>query len=292
VPTGDTTVGVLADSVPSIIAAARQVREFKGAMSQAVHRITLKDNTGTAWNQITFAQLQAQSVTENTLLDNPQQLSDTLFSITPQMVGIQTFITYRVYDRLSKESLAEIGTLAENAMVRKMDEDGLTVLDGAATSLSGAGTTLTSGVIAAAVSRIAGNTTEPNMPPYYAILHPFQVKDFYDELVAGPLGTYPIPEGLTAETLRAGFKGMINGCMVIEDGNITIDGSDDAKGGVFAKDVIKLVMSSHPRHFTRVEPQKGGGGESLWLYEDYAYGEDAARVGLFEVYSDALAPTS
>src|SRR5574341_1259738 len=149
-PTGDTTVGVLADSVPTIIAAARQVREYKGAMSQAVTRVTLKDNTGTAWNEISFAALQAQSVTENTLLDNPQQLSDTLFSITPQIAGIHTFITYRVYDRLAKESLDRIGTLAENAMVRKMDEDGLVVLDGATTSLSGAGSTLTTGVIAAA----------------------------------------------------------------------------------------------------------------------------------------------
>ena len=289
-PTGDTTVGVLQDSVPTIIAAARQVREYKGAMSQAVTRVTLKDNTGTAWNEISFAALQAQNVTENTLLDNPQQLSDTLFSITPQMAGIHTFITYRVYDRLAKESLARIGTLAENAMVRKMDEDGLIVLDGATTSLSGAGTTLTSGIVAAAVARIAGNTTEQGMPPYYAILHPFQVKDFYDEMVA--VGTYPIPEGITAETLRAGFKGMISGCAVIEDGNITIDGSDDAKGGVFAKEGIVLVMSSHPRHFTRVEPNKGGGGESLWLYEDYAYGERSAGNWLYEVYSDALAPTS
>ena len=290
-PTGDTTVGVLDASIPTIIAAARQVREYKGAMSQAVERVTLKDNTGTAWNEVSFAALQAQSVTENTLLDNPQQLSDTLFSITPQMSGIQTFMTYRVYDQLAKESLGRIGTLAENAMVRKMDEDGLTVLDGATTSLSGAGTTLVSGIVAAAVSRIAGNTTEPGMPPYYAILHPFQIKDFYDELTAG-VGTAAIPAGLTAETLRAGYKGNINGAMVIEDGNISIDASDDAKGGVFAKEGIVLVMSSHPRHFTRVEPHKGGGGESMWLYEDYAYGERAAGSWLYEVYSDALAPTS
>jgi hypothetical protein len=129
------------------------------------------------------------------------------------------------------------------------------------------------------------------MPPYYAILHPFQIKDFYDELTAG-LGTYAIPVGLIAETLRAGYKGNISGVMIIEDGNITIDASDDAKGGVFAKEGIVLVMSSHPRHFTRVEPHKGGGGESLWLYEDYAYGERSAGNWLYEVYSDALAPTS
>ena len=290
-PTGNTTTSVLADSIPTIISSARQVREFKGMMSQAVERVTLKDNTGTAWNEVSFAALTAQSVTENTLLDNPQQLSDTLFSITPQMTGIQTFITYRMYDRISKESIARIGTLAENAMVRRMDEDGLVVLDGATNSLSGTGTTLVTGVIAAAVSRIRGNVTEPAMGTIHAVLHPFQVKDFYDELTAG-VGTYAIPEGLTAEALRNGFKGMINGASVIEDGNITIDATPDAKGGVFAKEAIVLVMSSHPRHFTRVEPDKGGGGESLWLYEDYAYGERAAGNWLYEIYSDATSPTS
>ena len=290
-PTGNTTTSVLADSIPTIISSARQVREFKGMMSQAVERVTLKDNTGTAWNEVSFAALTAQSVTEITLLDNPQQLSDTLFSITPQMTGIQTFITYRMYDRISKESIARIGTLAENAMVRRMDEDGLVVLDGATNSLSGTGTTLVTGVIAAAVSRIRGNVTEPAMGTIHAVLHPFQVKDFYDELTAG-VGTYAIPEGLTAEALRNGFKGMINGASVIEDGNITIDATPDAKGGVFAKEAIVLVMSSHPRHFTRVEPDKGGGGESLWLYEDYAYGERAAGNWLYEIYSDATSPTS
>ena len=34
------------------------------------------------------------------------------------------------------------------------------------------------------------------------------------------------------------FQGMISNAQVYEDGNITIDGSDDAKGGVFAQEAI------------------------------------------------------
>lgn len=69
---------------------------------------------------------------------------------------------------------------------------------------------------------------------------------------------------------------MISNVQVYEDGNITIDASDDAKGGVFAMEAIVLVQGRRLKTETRREPDIGGGATSLWIYDEYAYGERSA----------------
>ena len=288
---GWTTTGSLADSLPTVIDSARIVREFEAVIPRLVDRVTLPEGTGLNWDEISLSKLTAQTVTELTILDNPQQLVDTLFSVTPTVVGIQTLITDRTKRRISKQVAAKMGSLAGNAMERKKDTDGIAILDGATTSLSGAGSTLASGIIAAAANRITGNTTERGMPPIYTVLHPFQIKDLQDEIVSG-VGTYAVPVGLTSETYRQGFSGSLFNTEVYADGNITIDASDDAKGGVFAKESIVLVQGHSPRAESKREPGYGGGAEVMYMYDEYAYGERSAGNWLYEVYSDATAPTS
>jgi len=290
--TGNTTTGALADSLPTVIASARLVREQEGVMPQLVDKVTLAEGTGLSWNEISLSALTATSVTESTVLDNPQQMADTLFTITPTVVGIETLITDRVARRISKNVYAKLGALAQNAIQRKKDQDGLTVLDGGATTSSpGAGSTLTSGHIAAAVVNITSNATEPGPPPIRCVLHGFQIKDIADELISG-VGTYPVGDGLTARVFTEGFKGMIAGAQVYEDGNLTISADTDAKGGVFAQAGIVLVQGHSPRVETKRRPEVGGGATSLYHYDEYAYGERSSGNWLFEIQSDVTAPTS
>jgi len=291
---GDTITQSLADSLDTVVASARQVREYEGVMPNLVDKVTLSEGTGTSWREISMAALSAQNITETTTLDNPQQMSDTVFSITPTVTGIQTLVTDRVASRINSQTYAQLGSLAQQAIQRKKDEDGLTVLDGATTSLAGAGTSLASGVIAAAAYRISSNATEPGNPPYRCVLHGFQIKDLYDELTAH-IGTAAAGEtsaGLTARVFEEGFRGKIAGVEVYEDGNITIDGSDDAKGGVFAQEAIVMVQGRAPRTATVRREDIGGGATVVYLYDEYAYGERSSGNWLFEVYSDATAPTS
>jgi len=297
---GDTLTTSLADSIPTMIAAARIVREYEGVMPQLVDKETLAKGSGTVWNEVTMAQLTAQSVTESTTLDNPQQMSDTLFSITPTVVGIQTVITDRVGARIDSKAFAKIGSLAQNAIQRKKDEDGITVLDGASVSLCGEGSTLASGHISAAVARIASDTDEPGNPPYRAVLHPLQLKDLEDELTLGvgssgsgdTLTAGEITEGLTARVYREGYRGMISNAQLYEDGNITIDSDLDAKGGVFAQEAIVLVQGFSPRTETKRMPELGGGATAAYIYDEYAYGERSSGNWLYEIHSDAAVPTS
>lgn len=287
---GMTTTAELADSLPTLIASARIVREYEGVMPNLVEKQTLGEGIGLTWNEVKMAQLTAQTINETTELDNPQQISDTLFSVTPTSVGIQTRITDRVAARISKNAYAKIGSLAQNAIQRKKDEDGLQVLDGFGTTYPGSGgSTLTSGHIAAAMALIQGNATEPGNPPFRCVLHPYQIKDIEDELTAG-IGTVTIPEGLSARVFTEGFLGLIAGAQLYADGNISISGNE-AKGGVFAEEAIVLVQGRAPRAVAVRKEHIGAGATDIFLYDEYAYGERQDAWGV-EIYSDATAPTS
>jgi hypothetical protein len=291
---GWTTTGSLANSLDDIRSSARIVREYEGVMPQLVDKVTLGEGIGLSWQEITYSALQAQAITETTDLDNPQQIADALLTVTPTVVGIETFLTDRVQARINKTGYSKIGTLAQNAIQRKKDTDGLTIFaTGATTASPGAGNTLTSGYIAAAVYNISSNATEPGVKPYRCVLHGFQMKDLFDELVAG-VGTGIVADGPTANVFANGFQLPIAGAEIYEDGNIVIDGNDDAIGGVFCQEGIVLVQGRAPRVVTVRNEKRGGGGDHVYHYDEYAYAErpSAAYGWVQKIVSDATAPTS
>ncbi len=294
---GNTITDSLADSIPTMIASARIVREFAGVMPNLVDRQRLDENTGTVWNEVSMAKLSAQAVTENTELDNPQQMEDTLFSITPTVIGVHTVITDRVALRISANAYAQTGSLAQNAIERKKDQDGLTAIDGASVELGAAGNGLDSGEIAAAAYRITSNTTEPAPAnaPINAVHHGFSLKDIDDELISAGIGQTtgaPLTDGVAVEAYQNRYRGTIAGARLYEDGNLTIDSADDVKGGVFSQMALVLVEGRSPYVETKRMPELGGGATALYHYDEYAYGERSSGNWLCEVIADATAPTS
>lgn len=292
--TGDTTTGSLADSLETVMDSARLRREYPPVVAKVSERHKLTDNTGLSWNEIEVSRQTAQDVTETTILENPQQWSDILASITPTISGITTVVTDRTMRRISKETVAQLGSGMQDAIERKRDTDGLTTIDGATNSQPGAGSTLTSGVISAHVANITGNTTEGAQGAIHTVWHPFQQKDVQDEIVAG-IGTYTVPEGITEEFFRSGFQGSLFGSNVWLDGNITIDSSGDAKGGTFAQMGLIYVQGAGLSNETKRRPELGGGADQVWMYDEYAYGErqsNSTSVFIREIYSDATAPTT
>ena len=293
-PGGDTTTAALADSLDTVVSKARVIREYKGVISQLADRVTLGEGIGNTWKEISLSRLTASAITETSQEDNPQQLVDSAITITPSMISVHTVITDRAARNISKKTYARVGELGQNSIERKKDQDGITLLDGATTSLGGAGTTLTSGIISAGSSRVRSNTTEPWMGPVAFVLHGFQKKDLFDEMVAG-IGTYPVPNGSTAEVFKQGFTLGIDGATGFTDDNISIDSSDDAKGGIFASGpggAVVLCQARRPWVKTIRNEKLGGGATEVLHRDEYAYGERGGGVWLFEVYTDALAPTS
>ena len=291
-PTGETTSGTLADSLPSMIADARIVREYDGTWQRTTDVRTLKDGTGLNWQEISLAQLVASDITETTNNENPQQIADTLLSVEPTMTQILVKITDRTYRKIAGVVESKMGTLAGNAMARKKDEDYLSLFSGFSGAADpGAGNPMTFGHIAASKSRITSNTTEPATGSIFAILHGFQIKDIQDAITTG-IGTYNVPKGMTEDTFRSGFQGTVTGVNVFEDGNITIDGSDDAIGAVHAKEAVVAVMGMSIKTETRRDPAYGGGADEVFMTDEYAFVERSASNWAFGQTSDATAPTS
>jgi len=257
-------------------------------VTQLVDRVSLSPNTGLDWKEALFAQLSAQAITEQTVMDNPQAYSDTAITIRPQMVQIQTFISDKVLLSVDRKSLGQMDGLTGNAMTRKEDEDGLTAMD-ASTQLGAAGTPVTTGDVASCRYLITSNPTEPGSLPISGVFHGYCMKDFFDELVAG-LGTYPVPAGATADVFKGGFHLPIAEVTIHEDGNIAIDANADAKNFVFAKMAWILVSGMSMRRETRREPHIGGGGDSLFVTHEYAYGERSPSNWSREIIADATAP--
>jgi len=289
----NTTTSSLSDSLQTIINEARITQQTDGVMSKLVDNKKLGEGIGLSWNEISLANLTAQSVTETTELDNPQEISDTIFTITPTQIGIHTVVTDRVKARIASSVYAKIGQLGMKACLKKADQDGITAIDGATTQLCGAGVTMASGYITAAAERIRGNSTEPfGSGVINGVFHSYQIKDLKDELIGG-VGTYVVTEGITAKVFTDGtLVGKIGGVNVFEDNNITIDSSDDAKGGVFAKEALVLVTGRSPRGVEVRNEKLGGGATEYLIYFEYAYGESSAGNWLYEICADATAPTS
>lgn len=281
----------LDNSLATVIASARVTREQEGDMPALVERRQLKKGTGDTWHEVSYAKLTAMAVNETTENDNIQQVSDTDFAIKPTMVQIATMLTDKVGRNITKNGLREIGRLGQNAMQRKKNIDGLTAIDSTGSStLGSAGAAMTYGLVAAAVTNITGNTTEPGHQPIRFVAHPFCMKDIYDQFTA-PVGTYDISEGASFRVFREGFRGMINSAQAFENGDFTIDSEVDVKNGVFAREGIVMVEEMSPRMETERMPRIGGGSTVVTHTDSYAFGI-RQNQWVHEIKADATAPTS
>ena len=290
--TGETHTGSLTDSLPKVIADARIVREYAGVHKKTCDVRNLTEGTGLSWHEISLAQLAAQDITETTTNTNAQQVQDTIFSITPGMTQILLKVTDRTYRRIADVVESNMGPLAANAMARKKDEDYLGTFSTFGTGASpGTGNPLSFGHISAAVNRIGSNVTEPSSAPIFSVLHGFQIYDIQQEIVSG-VGTYTVPQGMTAEVFRQGFRGSVAGANVMEDGNITINGTPDARGATHSKEAVVCVNGMSLKTETRRDPAFGGGADEMFMTDEYGFGERSAGNWAFAHLSDATAPTS
>ena len=289
---GENTTGTLTDSLNTMVAQARIIREYEGTYRRTCDMVDLSKDTGLSWNEVSFAQVDAQNIVETTRNENFQNFADTLFTITPTLVQIAVKVTDRTYRRIASVAASKLEQLPGNAMARKKDEDYLSLFSTFGTGASpGTGNPLSFGHIAAAKNRASSNTTEPTMSEVYTILHGFQIKDLQDELVSG-IGTTNVPVGMTEETYRKGFRGDVAGSHVFEDGNITVNSTPDARGATHAKEAVVCVLGMGIKRETRRDPSFGGGADEVFITDEYAFGERSAGNWAYAHLSDATAPTS
>ena len=291
-PQGTTVTASLADWLPSLIQSARLFEEHEFIVPKTVDRTDLPRGQGNTWSEIRLEQITAQGIDETTVMENPSQFQDTIFSVTPTLVQVFTRITDKTMRRVSGNVASMLGKGAQIAMNRKLDQDGLSQFANFSTELAGTNVTLNHGHISASVSNIRGNTTETGMGagPIHAVLHPFGIKDLQDEIESG-IGTYVVPDGLTADFYRNGFSGIVAGANVWSDGNIVIDSRPDARGACYAQRALVLVRELEMVTKTRDRPDVGGGATEVFITQGYAYGERSDDWGN-SLFHDGAAPTS
>lgn len=287
---GINETGGFGNAINIMLAQARSKREQDGVMPQLVDKATLSDNTGESWREAAFDRLpDAVTVAEGEEFDNPFKITNDLIKGTPVEVGIELIFTDKMKRRLDSKALGQVGSLAGNAMQRKKAKDGLLMLDSFSTSFGGTGVTFASGYIDAAVANIIGNATERGVAPIYTVIHPFQARALRADLIGG-VGTYPLPEGISARVLEGGYTGMnIAGSSVFMDAVTAPDSAGDFKGGTFAKESIVLVQGKNL--YKEEERLPGRRATAVYMFDEYVYIERADSMGV-EQYFDAPAPTS
>ena len=164
-------------------------------------------------------------------------------------------------------------------MARKKDTDVHSLygsLNGG-TTLGAAGATASLANIAGAIAYTKANKFGSQV---YILQHPNAVFDIANTAVTAS-STYPVPNGWSEDLLGNFFSGLrpLNGVPIFEDGNLSVDSSDDAVGVIAAKDALAVLKSVD----TRSEKQRDASlrATELILTSDY---------GVFELDDSKGAP--
>ena len=291
-----TTTAELGDTIPTIIEEARHTAQHQAVMAGLSWRITKEKGDGKTVNVPYWGEVTANPLTEGLDMTAAATMEDTNVQITPSEVGVKIILT----DKLVRDNQMDVKTAAGKilgaAMEKKRDQDLLGQLDDATQSLAGTGAALTMGHMAAGRALLAGNATTSGGPaplPYVAVHHPFVLLDLVDVVtpVIPAAGTLNVTgSAFTDEILRNYSIGRLFGMPIFEDGNISIDGTPDAKGGVFASGVGGAVILATANEWS-VEPERDASlrGWELNIVGEYGVGEYLAGW-IVELFNDATTP--
>jgi hypothetical protein len=208
-----------------------------------------------------------------------------LSTLTPAEVGAQFFLTD---SRLSSDPFGVRNDAAMElgmAMATKINQDCL----GDLASLTGgtvgaAGTAITWGQFFAARALLKAQKAPE---PYTAVMHEYQW--FVLAKAVAPAATVTNAPALQNEVAGRYYVGTVAGVNVYTTADITIDGSTDAKGGMFSAAALALDSRRAPR--LEVERDASRRGYELNMTGVYAHGVWRPAFGVL-MYFDAATPSS
>ena len=224
-----------------------------------------------------YPAITAANLTEGTDMTSTT-VSTSSVSITVGEVGAQVLLTDLAAMGAGNPA-DELGTVLGNAIATKMDTDLIALFDGFSSSIGTAGAEITVADIFKAAATLRANKVTGVIN---AVVHPYQAY----ALKANLTNTFANPNGgdLQNEAMRNGYVGTIAGVNIYESANVSIDGSDDAKGAVFAPEALAIAMK---RDF-QIEPERDASNRAFELNATAIYGvgelDDSFGV---EVLSDA-----
>ena len=272
-----TTSSTLDDLFVNIVAQARFTAEENSLLRNLVTMYNIEATAGTTIQVPKYPAIAAADLTEGTDMTSTT-VSTSSVSIAVGEVGAQVFLT-DMAAMGNGDPARELGTVLGNAIATKMDQDIIALFDGFSASLGATTVELSVAELFKAAATLRANKVTGRMA---AVLHPYQAYS----LKANLTNTFTNPNGgdLQNEAMRNGYVGTIAGIDIYESANITIDGSGDAKGAVFAPEALAMAMK---RDFI-IEPQRDASNRGWELNATAVYGvgelDDSYGV---EMYFDA-----
>tara|TARA_R110002110_G_scaffold189_7_gene786 strand:+ start:1906 stop:2766 length:861 start_codon:yes stop_codon:yes gene_type:complete len=234
------TTGSLESAQNIIIAAARYTEEHNAPAMNLIEQFTLPKGS----KQVTVpkvGQMSMQDLTDGVDIVDEEDIGMTTVDLTASEVGAKIILTDKLVRQSAENVFSMIGRQLGDGMARKKDVDVLSLYSGFSTDFGAAGRSMTLANVASAIAYAKGKKFGSNV---YIVQHPFAVFDIANTAVTAST-TYPVPVGWSADLLGNFFSGLrpINGVPIFEDGNITIDGSDDAVGVVADKSALAVLKS-------------------------------------------------
>ena len=256
-----TTSSTLTDLFSSIIAAARFTAEENSLMAGLVTRYDIGNVAGTTIQVPKYPAIAAADLTEGTDMSSTT-VSTSSVSVTVGEVGAQVLLTDMAAMGAGNPA-QELGTVLGNAIATKIDQDLIALFDGFSASLGAAAQEITVADLFKAAATLRANKATG---PVYAVVHPYHAY----QLSANLTNTFANPNGgdLQNEAMRNGFVGSVGGIEVYQSANITVDGTDDAKGCVFTREAMCIAMK---RDFN-LETERDASNRAFELNATAVYG--------------------
>ena len=243
------------------------------------------------WDVLTMARLtSASALSEGVDLTSAQQLVANSLSITPSEHGIIATLSKRLIRRQGDQNVVSTaGRLCANSLRRRQALDVIALYDGFSKSIVGAGNALDITTFRGAVAYLLTDNSSSYGPaplPLHAAMHIEQISDIMLDLTdTAPRGT---TTGMTEELLQRWYKSSdrLYGVQVFHSGNITRDSGDDAKGAIFAKEALVMVMATDAE--VTEEDDNSLRAIEYGCFQEWGEGERADAHGV-EVFSDSAA---
>jgi len=272
-----TTTSTLDDLFVNIVAQARFTAEEASLLRNLVTVYNIEAQAGTTIQVPKYPAVSAADLTEGTDMSSTT-VSTSSVSIAVGEVGAQVFLTDMAAMGAGNPA-DELGTVLGNSIATKMDTDVIGLFDGFSNSLGATTTELTAAYLFQAAAILRANKVTGRL---VGVFHPYQTY----ALKANLTNTFANPNGgdIQNEAMRNGYVGTIAGIDIYESANVTVDGSGDAKGCVFAPEAMAIAMK---RDFN-IEPERDASNRGFELNATAIYGvgelDDSYGV---EMYFDA-----
>ena len=243
------TTGSLESAQKIIIATARYTEEHNAPAMNLIETFNLPKGN----KQVTVpkvGQMGMSDLVDGLDIVDEEQIGMTTVDLTASEVGAKIILTDKLVRQSAQNIFSIIGRQLGDGMARKKDVDVLALYSGFSTDIGAAGRSMSLANVSATVAYAKGKKFGSQV---YIVQHPFAVWDIANTAVTAST-TYPVPNGWSQDLLGNFFSGLrpINGVPIFEDGNITIDSSDDAVGVCADKSALAVLKSVD----TRTERQR------------------------------------